>query len=418
MTRRTKVLLVIILALAFAVRLGLCIHVGYRPCVGDEYDYDSIAWNVATHHGYQIYNTEPMRHFTAKRGPSYILFVAGVYEVFGHHKLPVLAIQSLLDVLSCYLAFMICSLLFKKNDVALIGALIYAVYPPFITDSAMLLNEATVNLTVLLGIYGFLVYVSNGELWALCVSAASLAIGGFNKPILYAFPILFALSLLRSGKLCSFLKPMCVQLAIIGIIVSPWVVRNEIVFHKFVPTILNGGFTFWGGTGPANGVVVGGLPHPGIPDSVLGNTRGMSEVEYDQYFYKQGIEVIKGHPGRYAILLLKKIPRLWFNVMHDKRPSKASLAFAAFNLVAMCLAVFGAKRFPAPKYAGDLLVALIIYFTIVHMLFFSLARYALPVYAFLFCFTAAGCVAFVDRFRSPVAAVVDASGTREPDTVI
>ena len=169
--------------------------------------------------------------------------------------------------------------------------------------------------------------------------------------------------------------------------------RNAFVFHAFVPGVTMGGVTFWGGTGPADGQVIGGLGDPRVPAHVRAAISGMSERERDSWLYAEGMRVIRRSPPRFAGLMLKKFVRLWFNLLHDDAPSRASLMVAGFNLTGLALGAWAAWRLGPPAAAVRLLVLLFVFFSIVHMLFFSVIRYALPCYAYIFSFTGAGAVA-------------------------
>ncbi len=196
------------------------------------------------------------------------------------------------------------------------------------------------------------------------------------------------------------------QCVVIGLVMAPWVARNAVVYHAFIPGVTQGGVTFWGGLGPIEGHVIGGLNDPRVPRGFEA-ALPRSEVERDRWFYREGLRVIREHPARTLRVVLRKVPRLWFNLMKDEPSVMAShalgtvgvgagalpglsLLFAAANLVAMVLAGVGVARARPPAFAADLLLWLVLYFTVVHMAFFAVFRYSLPVYAYLFCFTAAG----------------------------
>ena len=70
--------------------------------------------------------------------------------------------------------------------------------------------------------------------------------------------------------------------------------------------------------------------------------------------------------------------------------SRLSLVFALGNLIAMILAVVGIVRLKPPQVSVDLLLWLVLYFTLAHRVLFAVFRCSMPGYAHLFCFTAAG----------------------------
>ncbi|HUV03487.1 MAG TPA: glycosyltransferase family 39 protein [Armatimonadota bacterium] len=391
-------LLICILLLAAFLRFAYIIKDAGRPLKGDEPSYETIAWNMAIGEGYQRIDSKGVQSITAVRGPSYVLFLTLIYLVFGRNVLAVYTMQALLDVGSCLLLFAICRLLFRRTDVPLVAALMYAVYAPFITNTQYILTETFTIFLTLLAVFGFLNYRMAGKLSWLYVSAVAVATATMAKPILALLPVLFFVAGYARLQRRAQVRDLAVQLAVVVLLMIPWTVRNALAFHAFIPTVSGGGITFWGGTGPANGKVVGGLGDPGVPSYVLRTVRGMSEPERDRWFYRDGLRIIRSEPKRYAALLMKKIPCLWFNLAYDTPPTKRNLIFMACNILVGLTAVLGIVGLKPPRFAASLLAWLVLYFTVMHMLFFSVFRYSLPVYAYMFCFSAGGVVVVIRRF--------------------
>lgn len=399
MSRRQIIVLVLVLFLGLAVRVAMIPKNAADPLQGDENGYDTISCNLASGNGYVLGNADA-KVPTAGRGPTYVLVLAAMYRVAGHNFIVPLVFQAILEAISCLLIFAISRLLFRRVDIGLTAAFLYAVYPTFIIHTGLLITEILVNFLVILAIYGFLRYHFTGKRHWLYVSAAAVVLGTLSKPILLMFPILFALAVRSDAQRRRIVIDLVVQCVIIGLIMSPWVIRNSLVFHKFIPVVTQGGFTFWGGTGPADGRAIGGLGSKFTPAYVCKSIKGMNEPQKDKWFYEDGFRIIKEHPGRYAVLVLKKIPRLWFNLLHEDPPSKASVALAAYNFIMIVLAFLGIYAYKPPREAHRLLLLLVVYYTIVHMVFFSVVRYSMPVYAYMFCFSAAGIIAIVERFAA------------------
>jgi hypothetical protein len=71
---------------------------------------------------------------------------------------------------------------------------------------------------------------------------------------------------------------------------------------------------------------------------------------------------------------------------------------AAFNLVAFALAPLGARTGPSPP-ATAVLVAMVLYWSLIHAPFYTVVRYATPCLALIFVFSAAGFVRLAGRRR-------------------
>lgn len=356
---------------------------------GDEFSYDDIATNLAAGNGYCRTSTSGDPYPTATRGPSYVLFLAVCYRLFGQDSIAPFVVQALLDSVSCLLVYGIALLLFKRRTIAAVGAFLYAVYPPFITNTHQLLTETWINVWILASLLLFLRYVKAPSRRDLVASAVATGIMVLSRPNLLPASIL-AFVAMGGRRDARWWRGLAVHFGIVAMCLSPWIVRNAIVFGRFVPGVSQGGITFWGGTGPAGGRAIGGLGDPETPQYAIEATRGMGEMERDRWFYADGVRVIREHPGRYALLLVKKIPRLWLNLGYDRPPSRASILLALFNAGMILMAYLGVRGFRPPRVGHTLLLLLGTYFTLTHLVFFSVFRYSLPVYAVLMPFSGAG----------------------------
>jgi len=392
-------LLICILLLAAFLRFAYIIKDAGRPLKGDEPSYETIAWNMAIGEGYQRIDGKGVQSITAMRGPSYVLFLTLIYLIFGRNLLAIYIAQVLLAVGSGFLLFKICRLLFRRTDVPLVAALMYAIYPPFVTNTQYILTEIFTIFLMLLAVFGFLNYRMAGKLSWLYVSAVAVAMSTMAKPVLAILPVLFFVAGYARLQRRAQVRDLAAQLAVVVLLMVPWTVRNALAFHAFIPTVSVGGIAFWGGTGPANGKVVSGLGNPGVPTYVFKAIEGMSEPERDRWFYRDGLRIIRSEPKRYAALLMKKkIPCLWFSLAYDAPPTKRNLIFMFCNILVGLTAVLGIVSLKPPRFAANLLVWLVLYFTVIHVLFFSVFRYSLPVYAYMFCFSAGGVVVVLRRF--------------------
>ena len=402
--RRERRVLLGVVALGLALRLAAAFHGTGQPLTGDQLSYDQVAWNLASGHGYAVGDAASGYHATATRGPSYVLLVALLFTLFGHGPWALFLVQALLDAASVLLVFRIGRLVFGRADAALAGAALYAIYPPFVLETGLMLSETLVNALVLAAIAAWLEAEHHGEargrgLAATVLSGLAVGLAALSKPILAPLAGLFFLAGWSPARPLRGFGRLGLQVCVVSLVLAPWIARNAGTFHAFVPGVSLGGVTFWGGTGPAGGHVIGGLDDPKTPPGTLAAVRGMDEIARDRWFYAEGRRVIAAHPGRYAVLLLKKIPRLWLNLGHDAPPSRASLLLAAFNLLAIGVAVRAARTLNPDPAAGRLLLLLALYFTAIHLAFFAVVRYAFPVYAYLFAFTGAGALGILRRGR-------------------
>ncbi|HEX6790528.1 MAG TPA: glycosyltransferase family 39 protein [Candidatus Krumholzibacteria bacterium] len=391
--------LLAICVVAFAIRLALVLHAGERVLVDDETGYDNIALNVVGGHGYRVGYGDTPPHPTAARGPTYVFYVAAFYAVFGHHVVPPLVGHCLLDVLSCILAYYIALRLFRSARGALMAAALYALYPPFIFNATQLITETVTNATFLGALAAFLRFVDTRRTGDLLVSGLCVGLGTLIKPPMAPLGAVFALALGRTLGWGRAIRAGAITCVVTALVLSPWIIRNQLVFHEFIPGVTLVGYTFWGGTAPGNAMhTVGSMADPAVPDSVRAQVEQVhGELERSHWFMEQGMQVIKRDPGRYVILSFLKIPQLWLNVGFDEMPSTRSWIVAIVGVAAFALAIYALRVAQPVAFAAPLLLLLWIFWTLANMPAPVLIRYAMPVYAVLFCFSGPGIDALAKR---------------------
>jgi hypothetical protein len=226
-----------------------------------------------------------------------------------------------------------------------------------------------------------------------------MAVVFLSKPQLVLIAPVLAFAGVRAGSVALAVRRLAVYGAVVGALAAPWILRNYVVFRAFVPGVTQGGMTFWGGSGPLDGETVGSVWEPHVPSEIRERVRGMGERERDRWLYAEGLRNVRERPWNFARLAFLKVPRLWFNLGFGTPPSTASWVIAALNLGLLGLAAFGLRDCaggPGPV-ARDVLVGTIAVFTLVHMAFYAVVRYAFPALALVMAFAGAGAVRLARR---------------------
>ncbi len=389
-TAKSAVLLGAVLLLAFGLRLGLVMRHGERPLAGDESSYDEIAWNLVSGTGYAIRGPLTGLHPTAQRGPAYVLYVAALDRAFGRRLVPPLVGQCLMEAASVLLVCRLARRWFGSDAVALGAAALYAVYPPFVQYTAQLITETFTNLAVLATLAAIDLHLERRRLRDLALASLALGLCALNKPQLALLGVVVPFAATSRLGLAGAARAAGWITLLTTLVMSPWLVRNARVFHAFVPGVSTSGMAFWGGAAPVGGRMVGGLGDPWVPARLRDSLERMDELAQSRWMMRDARAVIAADPGRYARLTLRKFAQLWLNLGYDDPPSRASWLLAAFNLGAIALAVVGAQRGRPDPVAARLLPALGVLWCLVYVPFCTVVRYAMPYYAVLFCFTAAG----------------------------
>src|SRR5438874_1568984 len=127
-TQRT---LIVIAALAFALRLGYAAATGElrAPQV---WETEQIATNLVEHHEFAFSYTHHSLTFRAYTEPLYPFVAAGVYLVTNHSRMALVLLQLLIAAATGWLLGRVTILASGRSDVGVAAAMLMAVHPGFI----------------------------------------------------------------------------------------------------------------------------------------------------------------------------------------------------------------------------------------------------------------------------------------------
>ncbi len=183
-----RTLLLGLLGAALLARLAAIFILGIdAPPMGDDRDYDGIAWSLSQGEGFRLNGV-----FISFRPPLYSAFLSLVYLIAGHSYPAARVAQALLGVLSVWLVFLIGRRLFGERR-AFIAAALFAVAPADVFFSHGLLTE-----TLFIPLLAAMVYAlvrawearaagASGVRWLLAAGAA-LGAATLTRPVLLLFP--------------------------------------------------------------------------------------------------------------------------------------------------------------------------------------------------------------------------------------
>jgi 4-amino-4-deoxy-L-arabinose transferase-like glycosyltransferase len=255
---------------------------------------------------------------TAWIAPLYPYFLAGLFKLLGVYSNPAawvaLAVNSVFSALTCATLYLLGEELFSTTVAqwaAWIWALLpYAIYWP--VRFAWETSFATFLLSVV-----FLI--------ALRLERENRISGWLWFGVLWALIALSNPSLLAFLPFCGFWvlhrqwrrRTMRLHYAMLsGLVfvagIAPWLVRNELVFGRFVFIRGNAGAEFRMGNGPgADGQWMWWL-HPSKDPDELAKYRRMGEVAYVEMRKREAMEWIAQNPTRFAENTLKRFFFFWF----------------------------------------------------------------------------------------------------------
>jgi len=304
--------------------------------------------------------------------PGYPAFLAVIYAVTGNSAQAVRVVQAVLGALLCIPVFAIARRLIGVVGAVLAGLGI-AFHPLLIYMSGWLYSETLFLLILWTGIWLLIRGLDSNKSGQTVVAGVALGFATLVRPEIAFFP-LFALAfgwMLRWPP--HVLRAMFVaQIVLIGVIL-PWTTRNTLAHHRFVLLTTNSGSNLYGGNNA--------LADGGFRADVAYVLPGFSEVDSNQVLTYRAWEWIKDHPKQFLQLLPRKLYKFMSPLETGTSENPLRKWAWPINLVYgsfLVLVLWGIKLV-WNQWGGDVMVALIIYYTLLSLVFFGSTRFALPV---------------------------------------
>lgn len=390
-------------ALALIFIAGLLLRIGYvllcpqlDAKVGDSEAYTTIARNLVEQKGY-LYDRKEADVFWA---PGYSFFVAAIYEIFPENNAAVRVVQAILSALVIVLVYSICKTVFSVR-IAIVAAIITCVYPGFIGYAGLILSQTMAMFLITL----FLAIIVRNS-WNLWLDIALGAMLGFSvltrSEMLLFYPVFFVLMILGSERRLFIAKHAIIIICIMASIVSVWTIRNYVVFRKIIPVNAYLGDVLWISTWKEEWL------DWKAKEPALSISRGKSQVEASEAFFKEGVKNIKDHPFIYAKMCFKRLYRLWitghsntYYYMTDSLRAyldkgqyltvAVKLGMLVGNIVIVVSGFLGIGRAIWRKRAGSdvsvyLLMMPVFFYVAMHFFIFATPRYSIPIMPFMIIF--------------------------------
>ena len=278
-----------------------------RPLSGDE----------GAYHGQGIAFANWEDKHNGERPPILGLTLAFFYRFFGEDPSVGRIVNILISSLSVPALFWVSLSISRSRYIAVGLSLIWAVYPPSIWYSGWILTETISSLLVLL--YLGAVFAFSGRP-TLIHSLLLGALGGLlilNRSVFIFLPLVVLTSHLVSQRFslvprCSLFKYLA-SLAVLAIVISPWVWKNYDTYSKFIPHSTQGGSLLL--------MSNGNLRHPEIqagkyfkdPELLkqVSNMNPNNDAEIDSISRSIAIKAMMKDPGLLPEPLVNRFRNFW-----------------------------------------------------------------------------------------------------------
>lgn len=241
--------------------------------------------------------------------PGYGLLMAAVWKVTGLHQWwPIRVLQVLVDLVMCWLVFQIGRKMFDERA-GLVASLIYACFIPGIELVVRPHRDIWVTFLFIFTVYQLIVLRDSKKPWLqiLSIGIATGVVAWMRSTVLL-YVILMAplLFVVRPGR--EAFRFSAILIAAFALTFSPLIIRNYLVFDKFMATRGVFWHSFWAG--------VGQMPNPyNLQDDdetivrfaqSLDSTAGRQTIAYEQVLRAEAFKFVREHPVWYATSIVRR----------------------------------------------------------------------------------------------------------------
>jgi len=351
-----------IFMLAIAIRVFIVFSL---PTYTRTLDYENghIARNILNGNGYSagVGWVTPYGEPTAHKPPLYPLFLVGSFYFFPDEWNPIApagqypeahllvqVIQSLISGFIVLVLYQLGKLAFNPLS-GMLAAFLFSVNPNCLYQHRQI-ERMTFDmfLFVLLTLL-FLRLAQKPSPRSAILGGLVAGLALLNNPSIALFIVFAQVWLLlrahRSMHVIDCLKVQVIVLICTVLVLMPWIYRNYLVFHRFIPFSSNFGFELWVGNHPN---ASGGLYDSDlqfivkVPQSLLSMTKEMNEPERYDYLGKVALGYMLADPKRMVELRFWSWIQFWFGEIHLKMFAKVGRALILIgNLIMILLAWVG-----------------------------------------------------------------------------
>lgn len=351
----------------------------------DDVKYIRSAWTLLEQHRLAYNDVNQPTVFIM---PGYPFILAFFMKIFGKVEgiTAVRVFQGILQIVSLCLVYAIARKIFNKR-VARIAITLYLFYLPNVLTAGLILTEAVFTFLLVLLVYISILAVESKRLKYYAAGGVVLGLAVLIRPTILLFPIvILVMWLAYRYTLREMLGRSILVLCILITIMAPWWIRNYMAFSEFIPLTISSGNPFLQGTYVNYDQSKGRTPYVGYSKDA---------VQLDRIEMATGIQRLKENvpkePFTYLYwYTLGKTIYLWICPYYYFNVFGVPFNFmVCFHLSLLFLALAGLIKAIAEKNKGGLLLlAVVLYFNLVHLPYFTSSRYAYPVMSFLIIFAA------------------------------
>ena len=400
---------------ALALRLGLALSLPADDSVFWDEPYWQYARNLAQGKGFWMSNPYGpelgIERAYAFRPPLFPFLWGLAYNVTSGAYAPIRCAHACLGAITCLLVVLLGRELTGRRTIGILAGGLCAIYPPLVWHSVHLMTEPLFIFLGTLAVFALIRYRRTTEWRWLATAAVAAGFGTLSRSMLAGFlPIMALWVWWARGRNARALLPAALFTAIVTLVMSPWIIRNAVVFDRFLPTTTDAGHGAYVANNPRSLDDPRGFYVPEDWSFLLqeGEER-VGEVEASRRLVRRATQYLAEHPRIAARLMWERFLTFWRFYPHPEFIGKRQvLIYAASYIPVFILMIPGAVLIHrrAGRRRTDLLLvdALILYTVAIHTAILAMMRYRVPLMPFLMIFAATTLFSLWRAFRSRSAA--------------
>jgi len=345
-----------------------------------EFYYDDVARSLIAGKGF-VHSVNPNKHTQFKFDPGtpfnfvpplYAWYIFLIYKIFGPSVFVAKIFTAIMDALVCLMIYLIGKKLFKNDHISLLGAGLYAVYPLSIVMTGVLYYQIPMNILLCWLLICLIapMTIRNGAWTGVALGLSALA-KPVTLPLLLILPFLKAIECFVSGNtIRTFFKWTLPFIVTTLAVLTPWTIRNYVVFNEFIPVQRGGPEAFFQGSKIE------------YIDSDVDTLRKKYKDDFQvknktQKAVENHLDLLKREPLSYASFLGKKFALAWYNT-ESKIKNNISFLIQIPFLIFATIGTFAGIRFWSS--IKKIYLHLLIFFIVgIQVIIFPLMRYTLVI---------------------------------------
>ncbi|HHT9145115.1 MAG TPA: ArnT family glycosyltransferase [Candidatus Wunengus sp. YC61] len=317
-------------------------------------------------------------------------------------------VHAIVSALTCVIVYII-SLRLIHYKASFIFGILLSFYPLFISITLKIVPETFFTFWLSLTILSLFYLKDAPSLKNITITGLLTGVTILNNNAITPFLPLAGLWLLINvkGPLKNKLGKVSLVFFIAILVVSPWLVRNFLVFKKFPLLKTTAGLNLWLGNNPASRGTFSserGEDLNTVISQKFSETFKLSEVEQDAIFYREAMDYIKAHPIHYVKSVFKRFYYYWWfppdELIRNNTLSYKKLMAIPYGilLISCIIGIFSTMR--SNWREGLLIVTLLFSVSLLYSLFVvGHLRYRVPIEPYFLLFASQTIFTVLKRIR-------------------